>query len=470
MRELPPGSDFGDWRIERLLGRGGMGVVYLARDRRLGRPVAIKLIADDRAADAGFRDRFEREAQLTAAIDHPHVIPVYAAGEIDGQLYLATRFVDGTDLQEELRRSGPLAPERAADVVAQVAAALDAAHAAGLVHRDVKPANVLLAGGHVYLSDFGLTRPVAADTGLTDTGERLGTVDFMSPEQLRGQRTDARSDVYALGCLLFAVLTGEPPFHRSSAAATVTAHLESPIPRTATAGVPDEFDDVLARALAKEPMARYPSAGDLGRAAAAAARGQVTRELGHSVARGEAAPLAETTRLPDPPAQTTRLPDPLKDRRRRHVLVELSVIAAFFLVALVVIVVALSSGGGNPNRPLSSSEVARAARGFASAYAHEDARALARLLAPDVQRVSPSDVQRGRGAVIAAYRSQFRAQVTSGYALDGLSVEAGPVGRAEGRFTVERRGRPPITGRVVFGVERRNGKAAIRLITTESRG
>src|SRR3954447_4381318 len=296
VRELPQGSDFGAWRIERLIARGGMGVVYLATDRRLNRPVAIKLIADDNADDSGFRDRFEREAQLTASIDHPNVIPVYAAGEIDGQLYLATRYVQGTDLQALLRSDGPLEPDRAADIVQQVAAGLDAAHAAGLVHRDVKPANVLLSGRHAYLSDFGLTRPVEAETRMTDTDERLGTVDFMSPEQLRAERTDARSDVYALGCLLYTTLTGRPPFHRATAVATITAHLESPPPRaSARAGIPEEFDDVLGRALEKDPDNRYQSAGDLGRAAVAAAEGQVTRELGQSVARGEAAPLAETS-------------------------------------------------------------------------------------------------------------------------------------------------------------------------------
>src|SRR5947208_4822661 len=194
-----------------------MGVVYLATDRRLSRPVAIKLIADDRAEDVAFRERFEREAQLTASIDHPNVIPVYAAGEVDGQLYLATRYVDGTDLHALLRRDGPLPADQAADVVAQVAAALDAAHAAGLVHRDVKPANVLMSGRHVYLSDFGLTRLVESEAQLTDTDDRLGTPDFMSPEQLRGQRADARSDIYALGCLLYTALTGTPPFHRSTA-------------------------------------------------------------------------------------------------------------------------------------------------------------------------------------------------------------------------------------------------------------
>jgi hypothetical protein len=474
VRELSPGTEFGAWRIDRLIGRGGMGVVYQATDVRLARPVAIKLIADDRAGDQAFRGRFEREAQLTAAIDHPNVIPVYAAGEEDGQLYLVTRYVAGTDLHELLRREGPLPPERAADVVQQVAEGLDAAHAAGLVHRDVKPANVLLSGRHVYLSDFGLTRTVAAEAQLTDTGERLGTVDYMSPEQLRGQRTDARSDVYALGCLLYTVLTGQPPFHRSSAAATITAHLEDPPPPLAgRPGLHDEFDAVLSRALAKDPAQRFPSAGDLGRAAVAAARGHVTSELGHSVARGEAAPLAETVALereptPAPPtAATAHIA--VKEHKRRNLVIEAVVLAAFFLIAIVVLAVALASGGSDANRPLATADVSRAARAFARAYGREDARALNALLAPDVQRVSPGDVQRGRRAVLDAYRSQFRSQVTRGYELDGLAVEAGSVGRAQARFKVLRASRPPITGQVVFGVERLNGRARIRLIATESR-
>jgi serine/threonine-protein kinase len=340
----------------------------------------------------------------------------------------------------------------------------------------VKPANVLLSGRHAYLSDFGLTRTVDAEAHLTDTGERLGTVDFMSPEQLRGQRTDARSDVYALGCLLYTVLTGKPPFHRSSAAATVTAHLEDAPPRVAgTPGVPEEFDAVLQRALAKDPEQRFPSAGDLGRAALAAARGHVTSELGHSVARGEAAPLAETvaldgetTRLPAPPTAPTA-PVALKRNRRRNLVIEAVVITAFLVVAVVVVAIALAGNASDPNRPLSSSDVSGLARAFARAYAHEDAHALGALLSPDVQRVSAADVQRGRTAVLAAYRRQFRSQVTRGYELDGLRVEPGPVGRAQARFKVLRASRPPITGQVVIGVERRHGRPRIRLIATESR-
>jgi serine/threonine-protein kinase len=472
VRELAPGTEFGEWRIERLLGRGGMGVVYQATDRRLGRPVAIKLIADDRAGDPAFRERFERESKLTASIDHPNVIPVYSAGEIDGQLYLATRFVDGTDLHHLMRRDGPLVPERAADVVRQVGEALDAAHAAGLVHRDVKPANVLLSGRHAYLSDFGLTRSVEAEAALTDTDERLGTVDFMSPEQLRGRRLDARSDVYALGCLLFTALTGKPPFHRPTAAATITAHLESSPPRASDhPGVPYEFDEVIERALAKEPEDRFHSAGDLGRAAVLAAQGQITRELGHSVARGEAAPLEETTRLPLTETKPTPLPPTvaIKEQKRRTIVVEAVVIGAFMLIAIVVLVLALTSRKSDPNRPLSNSDVESVARSFARAYSREDSRALSRLLSPDVQRVSASDVQRGRSSVVGAYRSQFRSQVTREYKLDNLKVDSGPVGRAEASFKVERAGRPPITGDVVLGVERRGGRVRIRLIATESR-
>ena len=208
--ELEPGDEFAGCRIEAVAGRGGMGVVYRATELSLGRPVALKLLTPDRARDQEFRERFQRESRMAAAIDHPNVIPVYAAGEYDGFLYLVMRYVGGTDLHKLLREEGALEAGRAAQLVAQVAAALDAAHAAGLVHRDVKPANVLLADEHAYLSDFGLTRLAGSDTQLTESGRWIGTVEYCSPEQLRGERTDARADVYSLGCVLFAALTGRP--------------------------------------------------------------------------------------------------------------------------------------------------------------------------------------------------------------------------------------------------------------------
>src|SRR3954452_20973831 len=189
-----------------------MGIVYRATQLSLGRPVALKLIAHEHAADANFRERFQRESRMAAAIDHPNVIPVYEAGEEDGRLYLVMRWVAGTDLHRLLRAEGRISPQRASAIVAQVAGALDAAHAAGLVHRDVKPANVLLSGEHAYLADFGLTRFAGTDTRMTTAGHFLGTVDYMAPEQFHPGPNDARAAVSALACVLFAALTGAPPF------------------------------------------------------------------------------------------------------------------------------------------------------------------------------------------------------------------------------------------------------------------
>jgi serine/threonine-protein kinase len=284
------GAHIAGCRIEAVAGRGGMGIVYRATQLSLGRLVALKLIAPEHAADVGFRERFQRESRMAAAIDHPNVIPVYEAGEEDGRLYLVMRWVAGTDLHRLLRAGGSIEPQRAAAIVNQVAGALDAAHEAGLIHRDVKPANVLLSGDHAYLADFGLTRFAGADT-LTTAGHFLGTVDYMAPEQFHPGPNDARADVYALGCVLFAALTGAPPFLRETVPATMLAHLHDKPPRPSSrADVPPGFDRVLARALAKSPEDRYPSAGDFGRAALAAAEGRSVTEEERSVARGAAAP------------------------------------------------------------------------------------------------------------------------------------------------------------------------------------
>jgi streptogramin lyase len=287
------GGELAGYRLVSLLGRGGMGAVYLAEDTALGRKVALKLLAAQLTESRRFRERFLRESQLAASLDHPHVVPIYAAGEADGQLYLAMRYVDGYDLKQLLAREGKLAPGRALTLLAQVADALDAAHERGLVHRDVKPGNVLIAAGsgreHCYLADFGLTKQTASISGLTGTGELVGTVEYVSPEQIRGDAVDRRSDVYALACVLHECLTGEPPYERDSEVATLWAHVNDPPPGTRLGLA---LDTALARGLAKAPEARSRSCGELV-GEAAAALGLRTTFL---TARRRSAPIRLTRR------------------------------------------------------------------------------------------------------------------------------------------------------------------------------
>ena len=266
------GTTLAGYRIERLLGRGGMSVVYLAEDLRLGRRVALKLIAPDLAADDRFRERFLRESRVAASLDHSNVIPIYEAGEAHGLLYIAMRFVEGTDLKSVLGRTGRLSVAMSLDLVGQAASALDLAHARGLVHRDVKPANILLAdedergrGLHVYLSDFGLTKQASSESGLTDTGQFVGTAEYIAPEQIEHGDVGAWSDVYALSCVLFECLTGGPPFRRDSLMAMLWAHVHDPPPAASErrGGLPPVVDPVLARGMAKSPGDRYPSCGAL---------------------------------------------------------------------------------------------------------------------------------------------------------------------------------------------------------------
>jgi YVTN family beta-propeller protein len=293
-----PGAVFAGYVVERIAGRGGMGVVYRAREQPLDRTIALKVIAPAFARDPAFRARFERESRIAAQIEHPNVVPVYGAGEHEGQLFLAMRFLDGTDLASVLDERGRIAPVEAAELIAQVARALDAAHSRGLVHRDVKPANIMVSPGdppRAFLTDFGLSVEGDARTGLTRTGQFVGTVAYIAPEQIRGLRVDARTDVYALGGVLHHLLTGQVPYPRDSEASMLVAHLSEPPPRPGALvkGVPSALDAVVTRAMSKEPGQRHPSAGDLGRAAAAAVRGHRLPAPRGSVATGPAAPGAD---------------------------------------------------------------------------------------------------------------------------------------------------------------------------------
>lgn len=259
-------TDFLGYRIEELIGLGGMGVVYKAHDLRLKRPVALKLVTPSLARDERFRERFAREAELVMSLEHPNVVPIYDAGEVDGRVYLAMRLVDGTDLGSVLRGEGALEPARAVAICRQVASALDAAHARGLVHRDVKPSNVLLdSDEHVYLADFGLTRRFDDETGDPVGDRSIGTPAYLAPEQLDGQSVDGRADVYSLGCLLYECLTGERVFPGDSRLAVAWAHLEEEPPRASERrpDLPDPIDAVIFRALAKVPEQRYASCGAL---------------------------------------------------------------------------------------------------------------------------------------------------------------------------------------------------------------
>ncbi len=267
------GSVFAGHRIDALIGEGGMGVVYRATDLVLDRPVALKLIAASVARDAVFRTRFERECRLAAALDHPNAVTVFHAGEDAGHLYVTMRFIDGTDLRKLLRSQGAVAPQRAVGLVGQVAAALDEAHAIGLVHRDVKPANILVRSRdreeRAYLTDFGVSKHRSAGAELTGTGLAIGTPDYMAPEQARGRAVDGRADIYSLGCVLFHALSGQLPYDHESDLDNLFAHVHQPVPdlHALRPDLPPALCDTVAAALAKDPEDRPQTAGALAQAA-----------------------------------------------------------------------------------------------------------------------------------------------------------------------------------------------------------
>ncbi|HEX7323498.1 MAG TPA: protein kinase [Mycobacterium sp.] len=284
------GSQFGPYLLRRLLGRGGMGEVYEAEDTRKRRVVALKLISEQFSGNPVFRERMRREAGEAGRLTEPHVVPIHDYGEIDGVMYLEMRLIDGTDLSTLLKRYGPLSPPRAVAIVRQIAAALDAAHTAGVMHRDVKPENILVTGDDfAYLVDFGIAR-AAADPGLTQTGAAMGTYNYMAPERFAGTEVTYRADIYSLACVLSECLTGSPPYPAHSIEQAVGAHLTAPPPRPSqllSGRVPVAFDEVIARGMAKNPQDRYRSAGELAIAAQSALTEPDQNQTARILWRGE---------------------------------------------------------------------------------------------------------------------------------------------------------------------------------------
>src|ERR1700754_1894738 len=263
------GTMFGPYYLKRLLGRGGMGEVYEAEHTVKKFTVALKLMSHTFSQDPVFRKRMEREARITGRLLEPHVVPIHDYGEIDGQLYLEMRLIEGVDLGSLLEREGALAPPRAVAIIHQVASALDAAHAAGVTHRDVKPQNILITGNDfAYLVDFGIAS-AKTDEKLTQLGTAVGTWKYMAPERFSNDEVTPRADVYALACVLYECLTGGPPYPADSTGVLVTSHMMEPIPLPSTQGfgVDRPFDSVVAGGMAKNPIERYASAGDLAEAA-----------------------------------------------------------------------------------------------------------------------------------------------------------------------------------------------------------
>jgi serine/threonine-protein kinase len=309
MPELNVGDEFAGHRIEGVLGRGGMGVVYRVTDLRLNRPAALKVITPALSADEDFRRRFQRESQVAAAVRQQNVVTIFQAGEAEGLLFVTMELIHGTDLRGFISQRGRLDLPTASAITSQIATALDAAHGASLVHRDVKPANVLIAEAtplHVYLTDFGLTKRTSSQSGITKTGLFVGTIDYAAPEQIKGWPVDARADVYALGCVLFEMVTGTPPFRRDNEYATMYAHTSEPPPPLSSVvpEVPPALNAVVSRALAKDPEERFPSAGDMARAVEASVAGQPLLAPERTVATGRAAPGAAAAATAGPTAAT----------------------------------------------------------------------------------------------------------------------------------------------------------------------
>lgn len=439
---LPPGAEIANYRVSRVVGRGGMGVVYLAEHTHLGRMAALKTISGVHAQTPEFRERFVRESRLAAQIDHPNIVPIYDAGESEGLLYLAMRFVDGEDLDRLNEREAPLDAGPVLDVLAQVASALDAAHAQGLVHRDVKPANVLLEpagpGGrlHAYLADFGLTKHAGAESGLTASGQVVGTLFYVAPEQIQGHEVDGRTDQYSLACMLYESLTGVRPFDsQGELLAILNAHLNSPRP-SITAHRPDlptAIDAAVARALALSPDERFATCEEfLATARAALQHGAAGGgEPGPAVAGGHPEPPAgpsvggEAERPARAGAETAtgvRPPPPRSDaergqgagpdgattgRRRRGPLA--AVLGALALVGVVAVAAVLWPAGerADPTDPDDSAPQAAAGQGDEGQESPDDAEPTGEGGSPPSDRlVFSSDRATERAGTYDVFRMQ----------------------------------------------------------------
>ncbi|MBJ7466366.1 MAG: serine/threonine protein kinase, partial [Mycolicibacterium sp.] len=283
------GTDFGRYRLRRLIGRGGMGEVYEAEDTEKDRIVALKLLPEGVSHDPVFRKRLQREAHSAGRLQEPHVVPIHDYGEIDGVLYVDMRMINGADLRKILKSYGPMTPARAVAIVRQIASALDAAHESGIMHRDVKPENILITrDDFAYLVDFGIAN-AASDEKLTELGTAVGTYAYMAPERFTSDQVTYRADVYALTCVLHECLTGSQPYPGDSVSMVITAHLMQPIPAPSQArpGIPAAFDRVVSRGMAKKPADRFASAGDLATAATDALSVRDQDQAAHIVQRGE---------------------------------------------------------------------------------------------------------------------------------------------------------------------------------------
>ncbi len=406
---LEIGASIGGYRIDGVIGRGGMGVVYAATHQRLKRKAALKILSPELADDESFRERFIRESQLAASLDHPSVIPIYDADEEDGVLYLAMRYVDGLDLERLLEQRGRLSLDEALGVIEPVASALDAAHAHGLVHRDVKPANILIENetGRMYLTDFGLAK-LASSTGFTRTGSFLGTVHYCAPEQIEGRTVTSRADIYALGCVLFHCLAGQPPFARESEVAVIHAHLTEPPPAVTTLrpDLPRFVDGVVVTAMAKFPEVRYSRAHEL---VAALRAGEPTPTTVEVPARpappSRPAPVLSPTTLEAAPPSP---PPPAPPKRKKPWLLVGAVLAAVVAAAAAVAAIAVTRSGGEAvaKPPASSPPAAPRPKSLTSLVA---ARLDSRLIPLQQRLTDRVDLLTGTAASFEAMERSARA-------------------------------------------------------------